>query len=215
MIAIAASIEQGLSNHKPDATNQVTMINSKYKLFVRLNSTPTLPSTQRAERKRQRTQAPTVPPSHRNSPEHKSADAALSNGFKCPGGKLGLHPALPHPTSCRLYYVCLNGVTPNEAGCGKGLVFNPDTSKCDVPVNVPGCEDTYEKKKPKRQSSRGRGVTRQRKPAAAAPEQSPAGGGGDGELDLNQFAKFIEILTNPKVKCEIRNLATLSVIYRG
>ena len=42
-----------------------------------------------------------------------------------------------------------NGVTPNEAGCTKGLVFNPDTSKCDVPVNVPGCEDTYESKKPK------------------------------------------------------------------
>ena len=56
-------------------------------------------------------------------------------------------PEYPHRS--RLYYVCLNGVTPNEAGCNKGLVFNPDTSKCDVPVNVPGCEDTYETKKPK------------------------------------------------------------------
>ncbi len=69
----------------------------------------------------------------------------LPNGFQCPGGKLGIHPALPHPSSCRLYYVCLNGVTPNEAGCGPGLVFNQDTAKCDAPENVPGCEDTYKK----------------------------------------------------------------------
>ena len=53
---------------------------------------------------------------------------------------------MPHPTSCRLYYVCLNGVTPNEAGCGSGLVFNERTGKCDDPANVPGCENTYEEK---------------------------------------------------------------------
>jgi hypothetical protein len=70
----------------------------------------------------------------------------LPNGFQCPGGKLGVHPALPHPTSCRLYYVCLNGVTPNEAGCTSGVVFNERTGKCDDPANVPGCENTYEKK---------------------------------------------------------------------
>ena len=53
---------------------------------------------------------------------------------------------MPHPTSCRLYYVCLNGVTPNEAGCTSGVVFNERTGKCDDPANVPGCENTYEKK---------------------------------------------------------------------
>ena len=66
----------------------------------------------------------------------------------------GIHPALPHPTSCRLYYVCLNGVTPNEAGCGPGLVFNSVNAKCDDPENVPGCEDTY-KKSSSVQSTRG------------------------------------------------------------
>ena len=75
--------------------------------------------------------------------EERRGGESLSNGFTCPGGKLGIHPALPHPTSCRLYYVCLNGVTPNEAGCGNGLVFNSETEKCDSPENVPGCEDTY------------------------------------------------------------------------
>ena len=77
---------------------------------------------------------------NRDKPGHR-----LDNGFQCPGGKLGIHPALPHPNSCRLYYVCLNGVTPNEAGCTAGLVFNQDTAKCDSPENVPGCEDTYKK----------------------------------------------------------------------
>ena len=83
------------------------------------------------------------------SPQHDDSNQKvgdrLANGFQCPGGKLGFHPALPHPTSCRLYYVCLNGVTPNEAGCGRGLVFNQDTEKCDKPENVPGCENTYVK----------------------------------------------------------------------
>jgi len=134
-------------------------------------------------------------PQSQSSPSKKDDNGpgdTLPNGFRCPGGKLGIHPALPHPTSCRLYYVCLNGVTPNEAGCAKGLVFNRDTAKCDAPDRVPGCEDTYNRPKPKRQS--------QRDP----PPRSRGGGRqqsdeGDG-LDVDQFAKFIELLTNPKVK---------------
>ena len=62
----------------------------------------------------------------------------LSNGFRCPGGKLGLHKALPHPSDCRLYYVCLDGVTPQDAGCVSGKVFNPTTEQCDIPANVEG-----------------------------------------------------------------------------
>ena len=81
-------------------------------------------------------------PSFKNDDQTKVGDS-LPNGFRCPGGKLGIHPALPHPTSCRLYYVCLNGVTPNEAGCGSGLVFNEESARCDQPENVPGCEDFY------------------------------------------------------------------------
>merc|ERR1711892_1580794 len=68
---------------------------------------------------------------------------ALSNGFKCPGGPIGVHPALPHPTDCRLYYVCLDGLTPSDAGCTKGKVFNPTTQQCDSPGNVEGCEFYY------------------------------------------------------------------------
>ena len=64
--------------------------------------------------------------------------AALSNGFKCPGGAIGVHLALPHPKDCRLYYVCLDGITPSDAGCTHGTVFNPTTHQCDNPGNVEG-----------------------------------------------------------------------------
>jgi len=63
---------------------------------------------------------------------------ALANGFKCPGGPIGVHPALPHPKDCRLYYVCLDGITPSAAGCTHGKVFNPTTQQCDIPTNVEG-----------------------------------------------------------------------------
>jgi len=68
---------------------------------------------------------------------------ALDNGFKCPGGPIGVHPALPHPKDCRLYYVCLDGITPSAAGCTHGKVFNPTTQQCDIPTNVEGCEFYY------------------------------------------------------------------------
>lgn len=100
-----------------------------------------LSANQRAEQSATRTRSRR--PTNRPSEQSSRPRDTLPNGFQCPGGKLGIHPALPHPTSCRLYYVCLNGVTPNEAGCGPGLVFNQDTAKCDDPDNVPGCEDTY------------------------------------------------------------------------
>eukprot|EP00094_Tigriopus_californicus_P000286 TCALIF_00276-PA protein Name:"Similar to Endochitinase (Brugia malayi)" AED:0.30 eAED:0.30 QI:0/0/0/0.5/1/1/2/0/700 len=117
---------------------------------------------------------------------------ALSNGFTCPGGKLGIHISLPHPNSCHLYYVCQNGVTPSEAGCGNNLVFNPQTARCDDPENVPGCENTFKKNKPKRQSALPRSQGRQRSESSREEQESG--------LDVAQFAKFIEILTNPKVK---------------
>merc|ERR1712013_213640 len=50
---------------------------------------------------------------------------ALANGFKCPGGPIGVHPALPHPKDCRLYYVCLDGITPSAAGCTHGRRKRP------------------------------------------------------------------------------------------
>ena len=86
-------------------------------------------------------------PSHENPPPSDSkTPRTLENGFRCPGGKLGVHLSLPHPTSCRSYYVCLNGVEASQRGCSVGKVFNPDTSSCDQPKHVPGCENFYEKK---------------------------------------------------------------------
>ena len=70
-------------------------------------------------------------------PDRKPADK-LANGFVCPGGPIGVHPALPHPDDCRLYYVCLNGLDPSDAGCPPGKVFNPTIQQCDLPANVNG-----------------------------------------------------------------------------
>merc|ERR1740128_1001448 len=42
----------------------------------------------------------------KNAPP-KEKPKSLANGFTCPGGALGVHPALPHPDSCRQYYICL------------------------------------------------------------------------------------------------------------
>merc|ERR1711962_1792275 len=75
--------------------------------------------------------------------EKKEVAKKLPNGFQCPGGKLGVHIALPHPDDCRKYYICLDGVTPNEAGCPPRKVFNPTTSSCDQPSNVLGCQNYY------------------------------------------------------------------------
>ena len=72
------------------------------------------------------------------APTTRKPAEALSNGFTCPGGPIGVHPALPHPKDCRLYYVCLDGLTPSDAGCTHGKVFNPTTQQCDNPTNVEG-----------------------------------------------------------------------------
>ena len=107
--------------------------------------------------------------------EKKTSAPRLSNGFVCPGGKLGVwmehfdffprtflhnflhalanhqvHIALPHPTDCRKFYTCLDGITPRDQGCPVGRVFNPTTSACDDPTNVVGCETYYNKPEPRR-----------------------------------------------------------------
>ena len=106
--------------------------------------------------------------------EKKTSAPRLSNGFVCPGGKLGVwniwifsfselsphffhflathqvHIALPHPTDCRKFYTCLDGITPRDQGCPARKVFNPTTSSCDDPTNVVGCETYYNKPEPRR-----------------------------------------------------------------
>ena len=61
-----------------------------------------------------------------------------------------VHIALPHPTDCRKFYTCLDGITPRDQGCPVGRVFNPTTSACDDPTNVVGCETYYNKPEPRR-----------------------------------------------------------------
>jgi len=90
----------------------------------------------RKRRRKEQTQAPAT---------KKEGPKKLANGFSCPGGKLGVHIALAHPTDCRSYYVCLNGVEASPRGCSQGQVFNPDTKSCDLPSGVPGCESYYDK----------------------------------------------------------------------
>ena len=81
------------------------------------------------------------------TPKKKEVSPRLDNGFVCPGGKLGVHIALPHPTDCRKFYTCLDGLTPRSQGCPVSRVFNPTTSSCDEPTNVVGCETYYDSKR--------------------------------------------------------------------
>jgi len=111
-------------------------------------------------------------------PERKPADK-LDNGFQCPGGPEGVHPALPHPTDCRLYYVCLNGLDPSDAGCPPSKVFNPSIQQCDIPANVDGCEDYYN-------------------PAAKKKKADLAANLGT-DLDSKDFSMFLKLLKSSGV----------------
>jgi len=71
--------------------------------------------------------------------------------FVCPNAKtlmtslpFGDHDRLPHPTSCRNFFMCLLSGEPRLGGCDYGLVFNPAIGRCDRPKKVPGCEKWYE-----------------------------------------------------------------------
>ncbi|XP_055623531.1 protein obstructor-E-like [Toxorhynchites rutilus septentrionalis] len=72
----------------------------------------------------------------------------LNDGFQCPAeyknvdgnGQIIPHPNFPHPSDCAKFYICLNGVEPRLGACFGGLVYNPETQRCDEPENVPGCE---------------------------------------------------------------------------
>ncbi|XP_018021775.1 protein obstructor-E [Hyalella azteca] len=70
--------------------------------------------------------------------------------FSCPGGTHldanGIavpHPSFPNADDCSKFYVCLNGETPQEASCDKGLVFDERSMICALPETVPECEGWY------------------------------------------------------------------------
>lgn len=70
----------------------------------------------------------------------------VAEGFVCPDPseveQPGHYSRHAHPTDCRKFYVCIEGVA-RPYGCSFGTVFNVDTLQCDEPENVPGCEKYY------------------------------------------------------------------------
>ena len=49
--------------------------------------------------------------------------------FSCPNSteSEGAWRAFSSPSSCRLYYICVDGQEPREHGCSQGKVFNQNT----------------------------------------------------------------------------------------
>merc|ERR1711936_775140 len=67
--------------------------------------------------------------------------------FQCPHfglrQRFGDHDRLPHPTDCKLYYVCLRNGLPRLNSCKKPMVFNQETGLCEEQSKVVGCEGYY------------------------------------------------------------------------
>jgi len=76
----------------------------------------------------------------------------VSDGFVCPDptevDQPGHYTRHAHPTDCRKFYVCIEGVA-RPYGCSFGTVFNVDSLQCDEPENVSGCEKYYGDMDPK------------------------------------------------------------------
>jgi len=70
----------------------------------------------------------------------------VAEGFVCPDPaeveQPGHYTRHAHPTDCRKFYVCIEGVA-RPYGCSFGNVFNVDSLQCDEPENVTGCEKYY------------------------------------------------------------------------
>lgn len=77
-------------------------------------------------------------------PTCKKADVA--EGFQCPDPSTveqsGTFTRHAHPDDCRKFFVCIDS-TARMYGCSIGTVFNAETSSCDDPENVRGCEKYY------------------------------------------------------------------------
>jgi hypothetical protein len=87
---------------------------------------------------------------HADQSNRADCSASKVLDFECPKMKSGMenlrfgdHDRLPHPTSCRHFYMCLLSGMPRQGGCSLGLVFNPVTGRCDEPKHVAGCENFY------------------------------------------------------------------------
>lgn len=93
-----------------------------------------------------------------NRPNCEEKMVKLKDGFVCPkepktdaSGQVIVNPHYPHPDDCQYFYVCVNGVEPRELMCEDSmyndkmmkLVYNDKKKSCDLPSEVPGCEDWY------------------------------------------------------------------------
>ncbi|XP_066599757.1 uncharacterized protein teq isoform X5 [Prorops nasuta] len=74
---------------------------------------------------------------HQYGPKADYKDLTAARKPKCPAGYTGL---LPHPDTCKKFLQCTNGGT-FVMDCGPGTAFNPETTVCDWPYNVPGCSE--------------------------------------------------------------------------
>lgn len=68
--------------------------------------------------------------------EHDKSKYTEIKKISCPTDFTGL---LPHPETCKKFLQCANGAT-FVMDCGPGTAFNPLTTVCDWPYNVPSCK---------------------------------------------------------------------------
>ncbi|XP_020289719.1 uncharacterized protein LOC109857630 isoform X2 [Pseudomyrmex gracilis] len=78
--------------------------------------------------------APLTPPNLHSG--YKSDYKEVKKVISCPADFTGL---LPHPETCKKFLQCAHGAT-FVMDCGPGTAFNPLTTVCDWPYNVPGCK---------------------------------------------------------------------------
>ncbi|XP_077267025.1 uncharacterized protein LOC143900014 isoform X4 [Temnothorax americanus] len=82
---------------------------------------------------------PLTPPNVKS--EHDKAQYIEVKKITCPVDFTGL---LPHPETCKKFLQCANGAT-YVMDCGPGTAFNPITTVCDWPYNVPNCKTETDK----------------------------------------------------------------------
>ncbi|CAL4129365.1 unnamed protein product [Meganyctiphanes norvegica] len=77
-----------------------------------------------------------------------TCDAAAFLGVQCPAQRdleaeaLFGHLRIASPRNCRQFFICVDQ-SPRLNACEEGTVYNPDTSGCDEPEAVRGCETHY------------------------------------------------------------------------
>merc|ERR1719228_3075480 len=84
---------------------------------------------------------------HPDETDRPGCSATDQYEFQCPHfglqQRFGDHDRLPHPTDCKLYYVCLRNGLPRLNSCKKPMVFNQETGLCEEQSKVVGCEGYY------------------------------------------------------------------------